>query len=206
MAKRKVKLSLSRRSVESKIELGRTVHDSMNLNPNFTSPNPTLIMLKSVTDALEAAFIARQTGSHVAVQQMYDAEVDFDAVMTALGAYVENIAQGSADIILSAGMPIRNLPVAIGIPAKVISLTAKPTDVLGSIRLRWKSVKGRMSYNVYRKVDGETDEQYLLVAQPTKADITFEGLDSATYYWFRVEAVGTAGTGAVSDGAKAIAF
>jgi hypothetical protein len=206
MAKRKVKLSLALRTVESKVELGRSVHDSMNTNPNFTTPNPTLIMLKSVTDALETAFIDRQTGSHMAVAQMHDAEDAYDAVMTALGAYVDNIAQGSADIILSAGMQVRNLRVAIGIPAKVISLTARPTDVLGSIRLRWKGVKGKTAYNVFRKTDGETDEQYLLVAQPTKANITFEGLESGTYYWFRVEAVGTAGTGGVSDAAKAIAF
>ena len=134
------------------------------------------------------------------------AEEAFDTLMTALGAYVDNVAQGAEDIILSAGMERRKQRSPIGLPAKVVNLKGRASDVLGTIRLRWKSVFGKKSYNVYMKLDGDPDTMYKLVAQPTKASITFSDLASAKYYWFRVEAVGAAGIGAVSDAAKSIAL
>jgi hypothetical protein len=206
MAKFKVKLILGSRGIADKIEFGRTVHDAMLLNPLFVTPSPTLLILKGVTDDLEAAFILRAGGAHLAVAQMRATEASFDVVMTALGAYVDNIAQGVEATILSAGMQTRKQPTPIGIPAKVVNLVARPLDVLGTIKLRWKSVYGKRSYNVYVKTDGEPDEEYKLMAQPSKANVTLDGLTSGVYYWFRVEAVGAAGIGAVSDGAKAIAY
>jgi hypothetical protein len=206
MKKFKVKLSLHRKPVPDKVEFGRTVHIDMTGNANFTTPSPTLTILKTVTDALEAAYNARQGGAHLAVAQMHLAEEAFDKLMTALGAYVDNVAEGAEDIILSAGMQARKQPSPLGIPVKVVNLKGKASDVLGAIRIRWKSVYGKSSYNVYMKLDGETDEQYKLVGQPTKASITLSDLESAKYYWFRVEAVGTAGVGAVSDAAKVIAL
>jgi hypothetical protein len=206
MNKFKVKLSLSRKDVPAKIEMGRTVHDNMSTMPVFGAMNPTAVQLKAGTDALESAFILRATGAHLAVADMHAAEEDFDTLMTALGAFVDNVAQGDESIILSAGMQTRKQPVPVGIPAKVVNLRGRALDVLGTIYLRWKSVYGKKSYNVYMKLDGETDEQYVLVAQPTKASITFSDLESAQYYWFRVEAVGSDGIGALSDGAKSIAL
>jgi hypothetical protein len=127
-------------------------------------------------------------------------------VMTALGAYVDNVAQGNESMIVSAGMQTRKQKSPIGIPAKVEYLRAHSLDVLGTIRIRWKSVYGKKSYNIYMKKEGETDEQYTLVAQSTRASITMEGLMSAQYYLFKIEALGSAGKGAFSDSARAIAF
>jgi hypothetical protein len=206
MRKFKVKLSLHRKPIEAKVEMGRSIYDSMNGNPDFVSPSPTLVALKSVTDVLEAAFIERQTGAHIAVAAMHTAEDAFDKLMTALGAYVDNTAQGNATLILSAGMQTRRPKSSVGIPAKVEGLQGRPLDVLGMIQLRWKKVYGKKSYNIYMKVDGESDEQYVLIAQSTKATVVVSGLESAQYYWFRVEAFGAAGKGAVSDAAKVIAF
>jgi len=206
MKKFKVKLVLGTRGVANKVEFGRTVHSAMNTNPLFTTPSPTLAMLKTATDNLETAFTARASGAHLAVAQMHLAEEVFDTVMTALGAYVDNVAQGAEDVILSAGMETRKQRSRVGIPAKVENLRGRALDVMGMIALRWKSVYGKKSYNVYMKLDGEPDSMYKLVAQPTKANITFKDLESAKYYWFRVEAVGADGIGALSDGAKSIAL
>ena len=107
MKKFKVKLSLAAKNVPDKVEFGRTVHIAMTGNANFTTPSPALTALKTATDDLETAYNARQSGAHLAVAQMHLAEEAFDTLMTALGAYVDNVAQGAEDIILSAGMERR---------------------------------------------------------------------------------------------------
>jgi hypothetical protein len=206
MKKFKVKLALRRKNVEMKVEFGRTVHDAMNGNVHFTTPWPSLATLKTVTDALEAAFIERQTGAHLAVATMHSAAEVFDVLMTALGAYVDNIAKGSKEIILSAGMETKKPKAPVGIPAKVENLRARPLDVAGTIRLLWKKVYGAYCYNVYVKAEGESDEHYKLIAFPSSSRFTVDGLQSGVYYSFRVEALGAAGKGAVSDSARAIAF
>src|SRR6185369_1760414 len=101
MKKFKVKLSLDKRTVDNKVELGRAVHGAMSTNPIFITMNPTAPQLKTVTDDLEAANTVRQGGAHLAVAQLHLAEEDFDTLMTALGAYVDNVAQGAEDVILS---------------------------------------------------------------------------------------------------------
>jgi hypothetical protein len=202
----KVKLALRSKDIETKVEFGRTVHKNMTGNANFASPFPSLPALKTVTDVLEAAFIERQTGAHLAVTQMRVAELIFNVLMTALGAYVDTIAQGNESIIVSAGMETRKQRAPIGTPAKVENLRARPLDVAGTIRMLWKPVYGAVSYNVYMKAEGETDEQYNLIAQPTGGRLTLVGLQSGIFYLFRVAAVGSAGKGAVSDSARVITF
>jgi hypothetical protein len=49
------------------------------------------------------------------------------------------------------------------------------------VRLLWKKVYGVYSYNVYVKADGESDEQYKLIAQPTGSRLTLDGLQSGVY-------------------------
>jgi hypothetical protein len=206
MANHKVNLSLGTRSVTNKVEFGRTVIEEMTGNANFATPSPSLTDIGVATDGLETAFILAQSGSHLAVADQKVAEADWNVLMTALAAYVENIAQGSESIIVSAGMKTRKIPSPIGIPAKVVNLTARPLEVAGTIRLRWKPVYGKKSYNVYMAVEGEAGTKYELVAQPTSSRITLDGLTSGAYYSFKVEAVGSAGIGALSDSARAIAF
>jgi hypothetical protein len=181
MKKFKVKLALRSKNVSKKVELGRTVYDAMNGNANFTTPSPSLGVIKAVTDALEAANIERQSGAHLAVAQMHIAEEVFDVLMTALGAYVNCVAQGNECIILSAGMETKKQKAPVGIPSKVENLRARPLDVAGTVRLLWKKVYGVYSYNVYVKADGESDEQYKLIAQPTGSRLTLDGLQSGVY-------------------------
>jgi hypothetical protein len=201
-----VNLSLGTRSITNKVEFGRSVHENMDGNTNFTTPLPSLADLATATDALENAYILRQTGAHQAVTDMHTAETDWDVLMTALAAYVESVAQGSKSIIQSAGMEAKREPVAVGTPAKVVNLKARSLDVAGTIRLSWKPVYGRGSYNVYMAIEGQTGTKYELVAQPTSSRLTIKGLQSGAYYSFKVEAVGAAGKGALSDTARAIAF
>src|SRR3569832_1409372 len=124
MKKFVVKLNLNRKSVLMKIEFGRQVETAMTGNPNFTTPSPTLPIIKTATDDLEAAYNAAQGAGPLQTALMYEKEAEWDVLMTALGNYVDNIAKGSDSIILSAAMETKRQSTPVGVPARVINVTA----------------------------------------------------------------------------------
>jgi hypothetical protein len=203
MAKYVVKLALNRKSIPQKIEFGRLVESSMTLNPNFATPNPTPAMLNLATDELEVAFNAAQVGGPLETATMYEKETAWDTLVTALGNYVDNIAQGVQTIILSAGMETKRLSTPVGIPARVVNVAATSVNS-GELLVKWKSVYGARAYLGYIKVDGEDDSEYQLLIKVTRAKATVTGLISGTKYVVVVEAVGAAGTGALSDTATSV--
>jgi hypothetical protein len=203
MAKYVVKLALNRKSVPQKIEFGRLVATSMTLNPNFTTPNPTPAMLNTATDDLEAAYNTAQVGGQLDTATMYEKEAAWDTLVTALGNYVDNIAQGVQTIILSAGMETKRLNTPVGIPARVVNVSA--TSVAsGELLVKWKSVYGARAYLGYIKIEGEDDSEYQLLIKVTRAKATVTGLTSGTKYVVVIEAIGSAGTGALSDTATSV--
>jgi hypothetical protein len=198
MKKFVVKLNLRKKSVDERIEYARHVITSMTGNIHFTTPVPALSVIKSVTDALEIAFIAAAGGSILSTSLLHEAIDDFDIELTALRHYVDNTARGSESVILSAGMETKRGNASVGIPTRVTGLQATSIGS-GEIVLRWSPVKGKLLYLGYIKADGESDEQYKLVVKSARAKYTMRGLESGRKYWFVVEAVGSAGTGALSD-------
>ncbi len=201
-----VKLGLSRKSALVKVEFGKHVHGLMNGNANFTTPSPTLAALLTATTDLETAVDNADGGGTLLTSKMHDMEVVFDEVMTAMGNYVDSVAVGAETIIKSAGMETKRQRSPVGIPAKVAGLAATSGKKEGEIDLSYSKVFGKLIYLVYIKADGEADDLYKLIAKPSKTKVTIVGLTSGSKYWFRVEAVGSAGTGALSDPAMSRAL
>src|SRR5438132_4349765 len=104
MKKFVVKLSLSWKSIPVKVKFGRDVVIAMTGNANFTTPSPTLAAITTVTDELETASAAAAAGGVLQTALMHEKEAEWDLLMTALGAYVDNVAAYSESVILSAGM------------------------------------------------------------------------------------------------------
>ena len=201
-----VKLGLFRKNVPVKIEFGKHVHLNMTGNANFMTPVPTLANLLTATTDLETASNNAAGGGVLFTSIMHDKEAAFDELMTAMGNYVDGVAKGDETIIRSAGMEVKKQKTPAGVPAQVAGLEAHSGSMERAIDLNWKSVFGKLIYLVYMKADGEADDQYKLVAKPSKSKVTIEGLISGNKYWFRVEAVGSAGTGALSDPAMSRAL
>ena len=55
--------------------------------------------------------------------------------------------------------------------------------------------RGASSYVVERALDGATPLNYVTVATPTNTKVHVNTMVSGSRYWFRVAAVGAAGTG-----------
>jgi len=205
MKKFVVKLELSKKSVPQKIDSGKSVVLAMTANPNFTTPVPPLVDITAATLALEKAAndVEAQGGGTLLTAIMHEKEDAFDTKMTALGNYVDGVATGSETIILSAGMETKKQNAPIGIPAEVTGLEAKGGPLTGEVSLRWKSVKGARTYVIYITEDINNTASFRIIGHSTRAKFPAQNLISGNQYWFKVEAIGSAGTGHASDPAMA---
>jgi hypothetical protein len=203
MAKFKVKLALQERDVPNKVEFGRIVVTAMTGNPDFATPNPTLVQLTTVTDDLETAYNNSEHGV-LSTALLHEAEEDFDTIMTAMSNYVDSIAKGSQAVINGAGMDattVTNIPLVMTI---VLGVEGRSGALTGEIKWDWDKVKGARIYLVYLKEDVPAAE-YKLVAFPTKTKIVLSGLTPGVKYFIQVRAAGASGLGPLSDASSAYA-
>ncbi len=204
MTKGKVKLELRKKTVEQKVEFGKTVHGKMNGNSHFISPDPSLSEFKNATDKLEKAFQESKHGL-LSTANLNTAEVEWDIVMTAVGAYVGSVARGSHSIIKSAGIDTMNDKSTPPVE-RVINVEGKMGRKTGEIDWTWKPIKvKRIIYLCYIKEESQPDTEYKLIAVPTKAKCTIKDLKTGVKYCMYVRAVFSAGVGAASDVAHSYA-
>ncbi|MBL0308783.1 MAG: hypothetical protein IPP77_03610 [Bacteroidetes bacterium] len=77
------------------------VHETGNVN--FLDPLPTLADKTTATDALEAAAMAASDGDKDKIRIMHEREAEWVKIMDDNADYVEDIAKGNAEIMLSSG-------------------------------------------------------------------------------------------------------
>lgn len=196
----KPKLALSRLNVAEKIQLAKTIFQSMNNNANFPDPDPTLPELKGNFEELEkavtAALEARKIAEEKTAKQVQSIKT-LDTTLASLALYVEKASRGSKEKILSAGMQVsegKKTPVVIG---QVLNLAAKEGAKTQEIALSWTAIKGAKSY-IIECSEGDS-ANWQMKAVSTKSNAVVDNLKSGTQYWFRVCAVGASGKGAYSD-------
>jgi hypothetical protein len=206
MKKFLVKLGLLKKSIPDRIEYGYSVVTAMTANPNFATPFPALPVVTTATNDLKDAFEAALTGNYLSIALLVDEILAWDAVITALGHYVDGVAQGSESIIVSAGMETRKQRSPVEIPGKVLAAMAKPSDMSGEIKLSCKTVRGKKVYHWYMKLEGEPDTAYKLVVTATRGHAIINGLQPGLRYRFVCEAVNSKGTGPLSDSCSSYAL
>ena len=79
----------------------------------------------------------------------------------------------------------------IGQPAPPQDLRSQTADIDGTVKLKWKRVRGTKSFFVECATSGSGPCNQIKVT--SRASATAAGLTSGTKYWFRVRAFGTAG-------------
>ena len=209
MKKFVVKLNLSGKSIPQKIDFGKGVGLALAADPIFaTVANPTIIELKTATTALETAAnnVTAAGGGTLLTSIMHEKEEKFDVAMTGMGRNVDNIAKGSKPVILSAGMEADKEREPAQVPEAATDMSAKPGLLPGTNDLKWKRPKFALFFNVYSSPDPPDANSWKLKGQTTKSKFTVTGLEPLKNFWFRVEAVGTAGTGPLSDPAASVAL
>lgn len=175
----------------------------MSGNANYTTPNPTLIVLGTLITAFSDALTAWGTpgnrGSDVAKMALLDARTALEDGLTQLANYCENTTPYNATAFISGGWQVKNAAVPIGpLPGAVNVRTMIGKEIPnGAVKIRWNRVNGARTYNVLRSDDNGAT--FHVVAMITKASFINTGLDCSKIYRYVIQAVGAAGIGADSD-------
>jgi len=206
--KAKVKQELPLKSISEKITYGENVTGMMGGDATFATIAALISAAADATTELETAKNAKdaaEAAAKAATDVQHTKEEEFDEAFTELGNGVDNIAKGDKTIIDKAGMdsffPGKAAPV--GEMPQVINLSASEGDGDGEIDLHWDKVKGASSYVIERATPNPSG--FTFTGNSTKTSITIKSLTSGTKYWFKVAAIGSAGTGPFSDPATKIA-
>lgn len=192
----KVKLELKLKS-DSQLSVFCTAHKmAMVGNANFPTPNPTALSY----DAVLADYNTKLATAEDAQQAAKEATALKEAARAALetattnrGNYVDEVADGSEAIILSAAFDVRAVPAPIGQLPAPENFMPTMGDMPGEIDLSWSAVRGANSYVIEWREQGTTGPWTQEFATKSKHEV--HGLVSGKTYVFRVLAIGAAGKG-----------
>lgn len=185
------------------VEKGRNHIEDCKSNANVTLPANFLTDFGAACDALETANMATsQNGGKLDTLTRNQRRAEVEGFVRKLAGYVEAQCLDDVEKIASTGFEVRKPNSPVGVPAAAKNLRAKRGVLGGEIDVRWDRVRGRLLYNLYIcSGDPNVEANWSLVLQTTKNYHLAEGLTTDAVYYFRVEAVGTAGAGPMSDSA-----
>ncbi len=188
-------------SVSQEITNASTVVVAMSKNDNFSTPNPGLDVVATAISDLETAqqqLKANGGGTKFTTSRNIKRKA-LKALMSQLVTYVNNIADGDADIIKSAALALKKAPVRRGRLSATVNVDAKGLEE-GMVKVTWKTVDGAATYHVQMSNDVSPlawQEFGGNLVTDTKTEVS--GLPSGNKLWFRVIAVNAAGEGAPSN-------
>ena len=197
--KTKVKLGMQRMSVTELLGFATQVVSKMTGNSFFPSPIPTLDAVNGAVTALQNSYNKAQGGGPEKTAAMHQSKELLQDLLTALGHYVENVANAPANaetggetIVLSSGMATRQFT-----PVQRQVFTVKNGKLPGTAELLASGLKRgshEWQYAANPPADGWTD------AEPTvQATTIIMGLEPGKRYTFRHRSVLTDGPAAWED-------
>ena len=188
--------------IPQKLNRAEEIVNAMTGNANFPTPSPALADVQTAIDNLRTAYQAAldKSFSAKAVQRTRNQELTL--LLRPLRDYVNEVANGDEDIVLSSGFEASKLPEPIGKLPQVVLRSVIGGNGDGTISLRWTAIYGAKNYILEMSTDGVS---FKPVAYPTKASHTEKNLTIGAFYFFRVAANGAAGIGPFSDSYKALA-
>ncbi len=180
-----VKLGFTDLPIDKKISTAKKVTGKMAGNPNFPSPTVPLITVNAAIDALVQAQKAIPGGPK-ATSLRNTRVKELEYLMRQLQAYVENVAKGDPNIVLSSGMDVRDPKLPLGILAAPDWVNAKNAAEVGHVWLRWKTVKKRLYYHVEWSTDPNLPGEWPNSTVVSKSKALISGLTPGERYYFRI--------------------
>ncbi len=188
------------------VDKSQFVEARMTDNPAFPTPTPALVELGTARSALQGAITGAMDGGRTAVAIRRAREKDLRLVLNQLAGYVSSVAEGNALAILSSGFDVKRVPTPAGELRAPADLKAAISSFAGRVDLRWKPARHAVAYQIHLNGKDPADEAgWQLAGISTKAVFKVTGLLPATMTWFRVNAIGTSGTGPLSEVAHSLA-
>ena len=166
-----------------------TIHSSMNANPGYTTPQPTLVALQAAITAFSDALNASASGSRVDIAFKNQKKQELIDLLTSLAAYVTFAADGDDSVLLSSGFDISKDPSSVTI-SKPENFQLINGNNPGELLLSIDGVKGAKSYLFEYTTDATMVAQNWQSFPSTKVKFMLEDLKPGTIYYCRVGAVG----------------
>ncbi len=200
-----VKLGLIGLTPTALVEKGRTLVEKCTGNTNVTLPTNFLTDLGAACTALEQANIAvRDNGGRADHVTRAARVADVENLIRELAGYVQAQCEGDHEKIASTGFGVRKQPSPVGVLGAPTNVRARRGKLPGEIHVIWDGVYARLLYGLYYTEGDPKDEgSWKLLVQTSKNRYTATGLTSDKVYYFRVQAIGAAGAGEMSDSAFA---
>ena len=194
--KAKVKLELQSRSAADLVGFGHSSSEALLNNPNFPTaeqqPTPTVFDAKLAEfEGILAQLENLRLMAKGLTEQRDVVRAQFEALFTQRGAYVELASGGDANIIQSAGLPVRNGRTPVGVLPFPGDLRVDLNDVEGEMIVRWMAVTSAKGYmlQMAEVKDGQTGE-FSLIYTGGKFSTRLTGMPLGKTLAFRVAAVG----------------
>jgi len=176
------------------VSKGQSIHDSMDGNANFTTPNPALAGVQTHIDTANDKIAAADTkvaAAREAVAARRAAVEGLIVLLRQLAAYVENQSAGDEDKILSAGFSVRavnngSTPNASEAIITILSLTA--TINPGELRLRIKPFSHALYYEAFTSMTPENAESWELHATESRSTVMLTGFTPGSKPYVKVRA------------------
>jgi hypothetical protein len=198
-----IKLGLAGLTPAALVEKGRNHIEDCTGNADVTLPANFLTDFAAACDALEAANMAvTQNGGKTDTLLRNERRAVVEDFVRKLAGYVEAQCTNDQEKIAGTGFEVRKEPSPIGVVHAPKNLRAKRGVLGGEVDLRWDRVKGRLMYEVWINAgDPNVEASWTLLTQTSKNYLVADGLTTDAVYYFRVQAIGTAGAGPASDSA-----
>lgn len=190
----KVKLELGHRTDADLAAFAEAHKVAVDGNPNFPTPKPTPLVFNAALLDFENKLVELDNAKLLlkGLTEEKDAlRADLQALFQQRALYVEMASDGNADIIFSAGLPVRRTPTKKGELPWPADLRVEQGLTPCCHVIRWKAVKGARSYLVEcaEVVAGQT-RNWNLVHTGGKLTVTVKNLEAGKTYEYRLAAVG----------------
>jgi len=192
MIRFKVVLELARKSVEQLLNYSNNVVTSVNTNPFFATPHPSLADISTAISELTTAAAAAIAGSQVETTERNVKRLTLENLLTEFGHYVEDVANepGNAvpedlpiQIIESAGMKVKRATIR---QKQIFAVVAGRLD--GSLVATAETVK--RGFHEWQYTITPLNESSWIIATPTtRAKIILSGLTRGQLVYVRHRAV-----------------
>ncbi|MBS1508033.1 MAG: hypothetical protein JSS79_15440 [Bacteroidetes bacterium] len=191
-----IKLALALLTIFQKIEKSRHITLMMTGNTNFTSPNPSLNLMNTTTNQLEALALKAKEGTKSDTAAMRAKERELDILFKQLSAYVLGVANANGTtaeaVILSSGFDLRAKA-----NRKTVLFSGKTTKRPGEIGLQHEGIE-RGSYE-FRMCTDLTKALWETIYRGTRGRFLVTDLPAGAWYYFQGRTITADGTSEWSD-------
>jgi hypothetical protein len=187
------------RRIHDFLAYARAVAASLGRDPIFVSPRPSLASFEAAVRDLEAADVAATLGGPAAKAERRAKQAAVHYALHALKNYVQTVADANGldarAIIERAGMSVKNAKGPSKLPFDVAQ-----GPVSGSLSVRARAAKTRVSYDWQYSLDGES---WIEFRRTVGAHAELTGLVAGTRVFVRYRTVSRHG---VSDWSEVLSF